>query len=89
MYTCCVFTCSRFVHFVYMYNVNFYSHHVQGDKTPLHCAAERGHTEVVKYLLENTTVQVNAKDKVSHGYKGLFCANKNCPTKYNLKLWSK
>ena len=63
-----MFTCSGFVHFVYMYNVNFYSHHVQGDKTPLHCAAERGHTEVVKYLLENTTVQVNAKAKVSHAY---------------------
>ena len=74
-----------------MYNVNLYSHHVQYGQTALHFAAERGHTEVVKYLLENTTVQVNTKDKVSHGYtcKGLFCANKNCPTKYSLKLWSK
>ena len=86
-----MFTYSGFVHFVYMYNVNFYSHHVQDGKTALHFAAECGHTEVVKYLLENTTVQVNAKAiaKVSHAYKGLFCANKNCPTKYSHKLWSK
>ena len=49
-----------------MYNVNFYFHHVQDSKTALHRAVERGHTEVVKYLLENTTAQVNAKDKVSH-----------------------
>ena len=61
-----MFACSGFVHFVYMYNVNFYSHHVQYGKTALHRAAERGHTEVVKYLLENTTAQVNAKDYVSH-----------------------
>ena len=49
-----------------MYNVNFYSHHVQVDKTALHRAAECGHTGVVKYLLENTTAEVNAKDDVSH-----------------------
>ena len=49
-----------------MYNVNLYSHHVQRGWTPLHLAAVRGHTEVVKYLLENTTAQVNAKDRVSH-----------------------
>ena len=52
--------------FVYLYNVNFYSHHVQRGWTPLHLAAVRGHTEVVKYLLENTTAQVNVKDRVSH-----------------------
>ena len=61
-----MFICSGFVHYVYMYNVNFYSHHVQGDRTALHHAAEHGHTELVKYLLENTTAQVNAKDRVSH-----------------------
>ena len=60
-----MFTCSGFVHFVYMYN-DFYSHHVQYGESPLHCAARGGHTKVVKYLLENTTAQVNAKDKVSH-----------------------
>ena len=49
-----------------MYNVNFYSHHVQNGRTPLHRAAGSGHTEVVKYLLENTTAQVNAEDNVSH-----------------------
>ena len=49
-----------------MYNVNFYSHHVQFDESPLHRAAKGGHTEVVKYFLENTTAQVNAKDNVSH-----------------------
>ena len=49
-----------------MYNVNLYSHHVQADRTALHRAAEGGHTEVVKYLLENTTAQVNAEDDVSH-----------------------
>ena len=49
-----------------MYNVNFYSHHVQAARTALHRAAEGGHTEVVKYLLENTTAQVNTKDYVSH-----------------------
>ena len=54
------------LYYVYMYNVNFYSHHVQDVETALHCAAASGHTDVVKYLLENTTVQVNAKDDVSH-----------------------
>ena len=61
-----MFTCSGFVHYVYMYNVNLYSHHVQGDKTALHYAAEYGRTEVVKYLVENTTARVNARDTVSH-----------------------
>jgi len=60
-----VFTYSGFVHYVYMYNVNLYSHHVQDDKTALHYAAEGGHTGVVKYLLENTTAEVNAKSRVS------------------------
>ena len=60
-----MFTCSGFVHYVYMYNVNLYFHHVQDGKTALHFAAEGGHTEVVKYLLENTTAEVNAKDRVS------------------------
>ena len=49
-----------------MYNVNFYSLHVQFGKTALHHAAESGHTKVVKYLYEETTAQVNAKDRVSH-----------------------
>ena len=49
-----------------MYNVNLYSHHVQDGKTALHRAIEHGRTEVVKYLLENATAQVNAKDNVSH-----------------------
>ena len=63
-YSCYVFTCSWFV---YMYNVKLYSHHVQFGRTALHdAAAESGHTEVVKYLIENTTAQVNAKDRVSH-----------------------
>ena len=53
-----MFTCT--------YNVNFYSHHVQNDRTALHDAAADGHTEVVKYLLVNTTAQVIAKDRVSH-----------------------
>ena len=44
----------------------FYSHHGQDGRTALHHAAESGHTEVVKYLIENTTAQVNAKDSVSH-----------------------
>ena len=57
---------AEFVHYVYMYNMCFYSHHVQFDKTPLHYAAGCGHTEVVKCLVENTTAQVNAKDRVSH-----------------------
>ena len=70
---------------VYMYNVNFYSHHAQDGKTALHYAAEGGHTEVVKYLLENTTAQVNAKNDVSH-LKVFVCANKNCTTKYSNKL---
>ena len=61
-----MFTCSGFVHYVYMYNVNFYSHHAQDGSTALHYAVRGGHTEVVKYLLENTTAQVNAKDDVSH-----------------------
>ena len=61
-----MFTCLGFVHYVYMYNVCFYTHHVQFDKTPLHYAAASGHTEVVKCLVENTTAQVNAKDGVSH-----------------------
>ena len=49
-----------------MCNMNFYFHHVQDDKTALHCAAEAGQTKIVKYLIENTTAQVNAKDRVSH-----------------------
>ena len=61
-----MFTCSGFVHYVYMYNVNFYSHHVQYDETALHHAAKCGYTEVVKYLVKNTTAQVNARDTVSH-----------------------
>ena len=63
---CVYITYSGFVHFIYMYNVNFYSHHVQYGKTALHCASEHGRTEVIKCLLENTTAQVNAKDNVSH-----------------------
>ena len=47
------------LHHVYMCND---SHHVQ---TALHHAAIHGRSEVVKYLLENTTAQVNAKDEVS------------------------
>ena len=49
-----------------MYNVNLYSHHVQDDKTVLHRAAKDGRTKLVKYLVENTSAQVNAKDYVSH-----------------------
>ena len=49
-----------------MCNMNFYFHHVQDDKSALHCAAEAGQTKIVKYLIENTTAQVNAKDRVSH-----------------------
>ena len=61
-----MFTCSGFVHYVYMYNVNLYSHHVQDSKTALHRAAEDGHTKLVKYLLENTSAQVNVRNYVSH-----------------------
>ena len=49
-----------------MYNVNFYSHHVQDGKTALHYAATYGQTKVVKYLVENTTARVNARDTKSH-----------------------
>ena len=38
---------------------------IQYDQTALHHAAIHGRSEVVKYLLENTTAQVNVKDKVS------------------------
>ena len=49
---------------MYLHVQNF--HHVQNGVTPLHHAAESGCTEVMKYLLENTTAQVNAKDEVSY-----------------------
>lgn len=48
-----------------MYDVNFYSHHMQDDWTALHYAANEGRTEVVNYLLDNANTQVNAKDIVS------------------------
>ena len=46
-----------------MVTVFFY---VQYGRTALMCAASEGRTEVVKYLIENTTVQVNIASTVSH-----------------------
>ena len=43
-----------------------HSSHVQGGSTALMNAALRGHTATVQYLVERTTAQVNATDKVSH-----------------------
>ena len=51
---------------VYMFRICTLCLHVQTDQIALHRAAERGHTKVVKYLLENTAAQVTAKDDVSH-----------------------
>ena len=59
------FTYSRFVHYVYMYKVNFYPHHVQYDRTALHYAAINSQMKVVKYLLDDTGAKLNAKDCVS------------------------
>ena len=61
-----MFTCSGFVHYVFVYNVNFYSHYVQDDNISLLRAAEHFHTEVVKYLHEYATAQVTGEDRVSH-----------------------
>ena len=64
VYTLCVYMfriCTLYLHV----QCEFYSHHVQYGKTALHHAAEGGHTGVVKYLLENTTAEVNTKDRVS------------------------
>lgn len=39
---------------------------VQFGQTPLMEAAHHGHTAIVKYLVEETTAEVNATSKVSH-----------------------
>ena len=42
-----------------------HSPHVQFGETALNAAAKNGHTDTVKYLLENTSVQVDVTDYVS------------------------
>ena len=39
---------------------------MQDGDNALMLAAERGHTAVVQYLVERTTAQVNATNRVSH-----------------------
>ena len=39
---------------------------MQDGETVLMFAASKGRTDTVKYLVENTNVQVNATDNVSH-----------------------
>ena len=39
--------------------------HIQYNETPLHKAAAKGRTDVVMYLLDNTSTDVNVLDKVS------------------------
>ena len=46
--------------------VLIHSSHVQDGWTALIMAAVGGHTAIVQYLVERTTAQVNATDKVSH-----------------------
>ena len=46
--------------------VLIHSSHVQYGHTALMRAAERGRLAIVQYLIERTTAQVNATDKVSH-----------------------
>ena len=43
-----------------------HSSHVQIGMTALMRAANGGHTDIVQYLIERTTVQVNATNNVSH-----------------------
>ena len=43
-----------------------YSSHVQNGWTALICAANRGHIDTVKYLVKETTANVNATSIVSH-----------------------
>ena len=39
---------------------------MQKGNTALMTAASNGHTKIVKYLVEETTVQINATNNVSH-----------------------
>ena len=43
-----------------------YYSHVQNGSTALMEAARNGYTAIVQYLVERTTAQVNATNKVSH-----------------------
>ena len=43
-----------------------HSSHMQGGWTALMWAANGGHTDIVQYLIERTTAQVNATNNVSH-----------------------
>ena len=52
--------------------------HVQCGRTALIVAASNGRTDTVKYLVENTNVQVNATDNVSHS---------NCVKCVHVLLW--
>ena len=71
--------------------VLIHSSHVQLGETALMRAAECGHTAIVKYLVEETTAQVNATSDVSHSnsvhvsifnptFKYLHC---NCSGNYS------
>ena len=46
---------------------------VQAGAPALSFAAQLGHTDIVKYLFENTTAraQINVKDIVSHSYSSI------------------
>ena len=46
--------------------VLIHSSHVQLGRTALMSAAAYGYTAIVQYLVEETTAQVNATDRVSH-----------------------
>lgn len=46
--------------------------YVQNGKTPVHYAAENGHTNIIKILTENGC-DLNIKDKVSSSFMQLIC----------------
>ena len=78
--------------------VLIHSSHVQLGWTALITAARCGHTAIVKYLVEETTAQVNATNTVSHSnsvhvsifnptFKYLHC---NCSGNYlQVKLFGR